>query len=384
MAFRSTLFIILVLLIRAQAAQRLEVQSDSPEYHFYFDITVKNRSNTPAVLVQVGIRSKLRYGSFKCLGGATTLLPVAKYIVAFDVSKEETIINAHPPVEIEPGHAARFTLGYVPDAAHACGPWEAHIFGILKFDDGEKLYSTVEQLTDSDVRMHNKLPVNAKDIQEALKDGDPNVRKVGVSRLPDSAIDNASRMHLLEIALRDENRNVRIEAARAAGALGFRDLSPVIITLLQRTNDNSEMIAYSDALGLLKASNATDTLIAAIADLGFENSSRPADALIRLEQADVPKKLRPLLTEHREWAQTGASERQMTHYLAICIVLLRYHDMESLPLFKILLTQPRFSRIADRFIDEVRPLLAVDQRLQDPFLSAFTELVQARGKSGGE
>jgi hypothetical protein len=356
----------LLLFVGAPCAQDLRSRSDKSR--FYFDLTFKNRGTTIIHLINVGIRSELSLGSFDCLGGSSALVPLADYPIRFHVRDKETVIKADPSLEIGPGQAARFTVSYVPNSIGECGgPWATDVSAILIFDDGKKYFSEAQRITGDEVREYNNIKPDDEQLLKALRHRAPDIRKQAVSQLADSGIDRDSLRLILESKLKDQDRDVRIEAAKVAATMHLKVLTPVIAVLLRQSKNDAEIIGYCEALGRLKDVRGVDALIDVLTDLSFDNPVKPAQALVTLGQPEVPIRVRPLLAKYISWAKSGASERQIDHYFEICKVLIKYRDVESVPALSALLSKPEFQPISARLASEVRSNIDENLVLQDPF-----------------
>jgi HEAT repeat protein len=193
---------------------------------------------------------------------------------------------------------------------------------------GETTVYMVLPLLREDSYLRNTAIIILKDIGAAavpllyplLKDKDEDIRKFSVDLLMD--IREGVSPEKISPLLHDPNPNVRASAAKAAGALGYRDAVP---DLLQALHDD-EWVCFSalEALGELKEETTADAVAgllsgspgpvryAAVEALGKIGSTRSVTALMEhldkaddLEKASVVKGLLQLGAAHSVPGVTG-------------------------------------------------------------------------------
>jgi hypothetical protein len=202
-----------------------------------FDITIYNPSNKPKHIIKVGVQSKVTGGSFNCLSGSETLIPLADYPISFHVKNRETIIPADPIIVIKPGDSIRFTISLIPDATGACGYWSASVKAIVIFDDGTIVETIEEPISESDLRNYQNRHPDDNEIIQGLRHRIPSLRIKALHQLPSSGINKETIKTLLEAKLQDEIYSVKREAARIAVKFNLMSLSQLIIDNLQEMLD---------------------------------------------------------------------------------------------------------------------------------------------------
>lgn len=372
-----------VIVLTASALNPTRAQELSPQTNFQkalltFDIVINNPANLPRSILRVGVKSNLRYGHFQCRSGSGPLVPVANYIVRFHVGSKETIMDADPPIRIEPKDAVRFKVSLVPSAVGACGPWGAEVSAIVVFDNGAKIYSKPELLTASDVENYEQRTPKDEELLAALRHKDPEIRLVAVKKLSESTIEKDTIKILLEAKIDDPVMAVRLKAAEVIGEMGFKSLAGKLASQLNGSGSWAGAV-YCEALARLRNPVAIDALISHLTNLKEKYPPYEATAaLIYLEHPDVPAKVRTFLLAHTNWSSAGASEKQVELYVELCRILIHYRDTGSIPLISRLITG---SRLDSRLINELFRLTDEDKLVQDPFLLSMRPALMAALKS---
>lgn len=79
-------------------------------------------------------------------------------------------------------------------------------------------------------------------------------------------------IYALREGLNSEYRSIQAHSARALGALGDTEMSPVLVERLDRETDKGLLMAYAAALGSLQATEATDELLELLAETDNEGA----------------------------------------------------------------------------------------------------------------
>lgn len=361
----------------ASAAQESQPGGGLKKALLRFDLIVSNPSDSPRRVVSVGVISQVRSGTFDCLSNSEALLPLADYVVKFHVREAETVAAADPPIAVKPKGVARFTVGLVPNATGACGPWSISVSPVVVFDDGTRVGGKPELITSGDVKAFYRRKPGEEEILQALQHRDERVRLQAIQQMLGSTLDIETVKTVLAAKLDDPAGPVRAEAALAIAQLGLNSLADKITSRLHKGRGGAETAAFCDALGRLRHPGAINALAALLTDPGGGFARDAARALVAIEHPEVPSKIRPLLTKHRPWSLAGAPAAEAECFAAIGSVLIHYRDTESVPALLQLVSAGRHELVVLRVVRDLVSLTDGERIVRDPFVRAFAPALEA-------
>jgi hypothetical protein len=342
---------------------------------YYFDVTYLNTTPHARYIVKIGIRSDVRLGRFDCVSQTGPLVVAADYVVRFDVSEPETIVQAKPPLGIDPGQAVRFTISYAMSAIGECGPWETRISAIFIFDNGDIVSTEPEVITRADYAELMRHRPRESAILNSLRSLEPGIRVAAIDQMVASNFDRSTIERILKAKLLDEDSRVRSEAARTAARMDVKPLAAQIASQLASATDLSEKSAYCIALDRLRDPSAYEALMSTLLDVRFPYPSQAKTAIIDLNSQYVPTKVRALLARNLQWLDSPSAE-QRNRILDLCDILIAYRDTRSSKTLSSLLIKYRDDFPTRYLVSSIRNVTDADALITDRFLLSMRDAIR--------
>jgi len=387
---RALVTLLLLYSTVAPAAARDNVSSEFSGPTLAFKLTVANPDTHARHLTKVGVRSRAQ-GSFECLTDSAALISLADYPVSFPVEREETLIDADPKLRLAPGSSAVFTVSLYPGAAGACGPWSSEVSVIAVFDDGTRLETKPEIISERHLEALRTRNPQRDEVLQALSHRNVDLRLQSLRQLGRIGIDRLTLETKIRLALRDPDRRVRSEAYRQAATLILHALQPdllarfALIALPDKPADlrqaNSvELLELCRTFTSLRAAGAEDQLVATLTHPNFLYPEALGETLLKARTPAMPRKLMRSISTHHAWASaepSSADGRKLaTRYDILLQALIEYRDVNSIRLLKSLMARPENKRTAHVILTRVLTLTDPLHRVQDPFVLAFRDVAQ--------
>jgi hypothetical protein len=384
----ATKFLVVLIAIGCQSTFG-QVSSEFSKATLVFDMTVNNPSSQTRHLVQVGVESHSD-GDFNCSSASSALIPLADYPIKFHIKKPETIIAANPTLELPAHSSARFTISLYPNATGYCGLyWAADVRAIAIFDDGTRVYSQKEQIDADDLkRVRNHNPKRDA-LLGGLKHRDPALRIQSLQRLSSVKFDPDTVVTVLRTKFEDTDRNVRKQAYKTAAEMQVQVLIPDLVgrySHIPQMASAEDFDAYAgevgslcESLGLLKAREGADVLIASLLNEKARYYFYASDALKVILDPSVPLKIVPVLESKSAWANEKLCDfadrtcpEHFERYRALLDVELSYRSMKTVS--RLIKLAEQSGRVAEIVLLELQNATSAAELVNDPFILAFKAL----------
>lgn len=342
-----------------------------------FYVTVTNSSKDSIVIESLGVQSKVSYGRFDCRSESGPLFPGGSYVVPFRINRVETIKQLRVPVKVIAGDAIRLEVFLNPDTSWLCNKeWGTYVslFGVLL--DKKRIYSLERPrlITNTDLDSYEEQQPEDEAIKKQLRNADSNIRISAIWKIPNSTIPREQEETLLEGKLEDPVEEVRAAAASVTGNMNFTSLAEAITSQLRSSRSGArEKAVYAEALGKLRVPVSVDALVAYLTDLTKGSTVVAKNSLLALKHPLVPEKVRQLLVK-RHWSTEGTPDRVREINDAICEILVRYEDMDSVPNLRELISK---ARISDSCFATIRKLIPDEGiMVQDQFILSLEPAIE--------
>ncbi len=381
----------LILCSMASVAAAVSVSSEFFAPVRTFKMTVSNPDTVMRHITKVGVRSRA-HGNFGCLSDSTALIPLADYPISFSVESEETLIRADPTIRLPPGSSANFSLSLYPHVTGACGEWSAQITPIVVFDDGTRVETPAQTITEQDLEEKRNHDPQRDEVLQGLNHRNADLRLQSLRQLGQVGLDRTTIEGKVRLAFQDPDARIRSEAYRQVSPLNVQVLTPDMIKRFAmiplpaqptqtRQANSAELLELCRAFTMLPATGAEDALLGVLTHPNFIYPAPLGEVLLKIRTPAMPARLMHALDAHRAWASalpeasaSAESPKLATRYDILLKTLIEYRDVSSVALLKSLMVPSQNRRTTRVILTSVLALTDSDHRVQDPFVLAFRDV----------
>ncbi|MBN3036207.1 MAG: HEAT repeat domain-containing protein [Bacteroidales bacterium] len=346
------------------------VRGEFDRRNFTFHLTFDNDFDYPIYINKIGGICQLNFGDFNCPATRWIPDPIADFIVRLPARNDTLIISTNPVILIPPKKTITFSLAVLPDIRPACESWAIDVTAIVKFHFGYTFFSGSELVMSQDIDAQNLARYTDAEIQTMINSQDANTQIDAINNLQFSEFNTQMLTNFLTSRIKDPDIRVREAAFIAIKDLRLNSMIDQVISHLLASQETGERLLLIQVLEKMSDDKAIDPLIGRILNGDTTETFTAARALIRINNQEIPNKIRFLVQRHDRWASGTREERMKFIYL--CNILISYKDMASIQILKNLLTNDangadvRFGIIAS-----LASLIHNYRVLNDPFINSF-------------
>ncbi|HEY4789430.1 MAG TPA: hypothetical protein VIH57_25440 [Bacteroidales bacterium] len=361
------------------------VYYDEPYLEYTF-IVYNSNLIKPKYILKVGVESNILYGNFECLSLNDELSPAANYIIDFLVRDRITEINADPIIIVRPLKTCVFKISLVPNPLGACHSWATKVRAYAIFNDGKKIYSQIETISNLDLANRK---FREESIINSLKSLEPHVREKAVQALPNSTMTDKEIIAILRKKITDKNYSVRTAAVEVIKKKKYKEFAEDISTMLfcqtivegfddeYKKDEAVDLDLLCNTIIEIRPDSLNAELLCNLF-LNFSNKNtawKISQALIRLQNPNIPEKIISFL-ETKDKINcvndyNSSDPNILWKYKLACEILIGYRDEKSKNLIAEILVKSNCFELQKEIISILYFSTMKNQLIQDPYIKFF-------------